>query len=88
MNKKVLKTILILLIIPLIISIIVSLYSLNGGNAPKNNFNSLDGVNYDDINYSRLELIKKSEPYIYISVFTLVAIGFGTWAYTKKKGEF
>lgn len=86
MTKKMIKYLIVLLIIPLVVSLIISIsgYRTKG---PSDSFNSLDGTN-NAHNYTYEEEIKSSNTFVYISIFTLIVISFGTWFYVKKKGEF
>lgn len=86
MNKKVLRYIILLLIIPIIISIIFSITSAEEASKTSNKgYDGLSTPNYPD---TKIDEIKRSNTYIYVSVFSLLIIAGGVWIYVKKKGEF
>ena len=85
MEKKALKFAICLLIIPIIISIIIALTS-GESYGPSNNYDSLSGGNNDSIR-TYDERVRSSNTFVYISVFILVVVGVGVWAYVKKKGD-
>ena len=88
MGKKVFKYFIIFLIVPIIISLIIALFSdkdkLKG---PTKTYDSMSGT-IEHYDYSYSDEIKSTNTFAYISVFTLVILGFGTWFYLKKKGDF
>lgn len=85
MGKKAFKYFIILLIIPLLVSLAIAIYT---GRATNNSYNydSISGNMYDG-GYSQEEQIKRSNPYIYLTVFSFIAISVGVWAYVRKKGN-
>ena len=83
MEKKALKYLLILLIIPLLVSLYIALFS---GYNYKSSYDSIDGTS-NHTNYTYQEEIKRSNTFVYLSVFTLVVVGVGVWVYVKKKGN-
>ena len=86
MEKKALKYLLILLIVPLVISILIAIFSGQDGPSQTGGYDSLNGtVEYNNNTYEKN--IKKSNTFIYLSVFTFVVVGAGVWIYVKKKGE-
>lgn len=86
MGKKAIKYLIILLIVPLIISLIIAIVSGKAENNSNDSYNSLDGK-FNHGNYTEEDEIKRSDPFIYLSVFTLVIIGSGVWIYVKNKGN-
>lgn len=87
MKKKTLKYIAILLIIPFIISLSIALYNSATYNYDDNNYDSINGDFNHTNNYTREENIKRSDPFIYLSIFTFIIAGVGVWVYVRKKGE-
>lgn len=87
MKKKTLKYLVFLLIIPFIISISIALYNSTSYNYDDSNYDSIDGNFNHPTNYSKEESIKKSDPFIYLSIFTFIIAGVGVWVYVKKKGD-
>ena len=81
MEKKILKIVICLLIIPVLISLIISIITGNKQNYVPNVQNNKENK------YVYNEPVKVNSAFIYISVFTLVIVGVGVWAYVKKKGN-
>ena len=87
MNKKAFKYFILLLIIPLIISLIIAISGYSSYNyGPSKGYDSISG-NYKDSNFTYDEQVRRSNGYIYITVFTFVLIGAGVWYYVRKKGN-
>ena len=86
MEKKALKYLIILLVVPIIISVIIALATgkADGSNDNKNHYDSINGQYYHDT-YTQEEEVKRSTPFIYLSVFVLMVAGVGVWVYLKKK---
>ena len=85
MGKKAFKYFIILLIIPLIISLVIAISSGRATNTSYN-YDSISGNMYES-NYTYEEQVKRSNPYIYLTLFTFIAISVGVWAYVRKKGN-
>ena len=85
MQKKAIKYIIILLVVPLIISLIISFAGMQRI-SPSDSYDSINGTT-NNKNYVYDEKVKSSSTFVYLSVFTLIVIGVGTWVYVKKKGE-
>lgn len=85
MTKKAIKYTIILLLIPIIVSIILSFTNLNIDSGPSENFNSIDVSTYKNVDN---DSIKSNNTFLYLSVFTFVAIGAASLLYIKKKGQF
>lgn len=86
MEKKALKYLIILLIVPLIVSLFIAIFSGDTNKETNDSYNSIDGTFYHD-NYTYEEQIKRSNTFVYLSIFSLVVIGVGVWVYVKKKGN-
>ncbi len=86
MGKKAFKYFIILLIIPLIVSLLIALFSGYDGTNYQSSYDSIDGTSTHK-NYTYTEEVKRSNTFVYLSVFTFVVIGVGVWAYVKKKGN-
>ena len=82
MENKALKILILLLVIPILISIIIALTTDN-----KVKYGPSHSDNEANNHYTYNEQIKSSNTFIYISVFTLVVVGVGIWAFVKKKGN-
>ena len=50
--------------------------------------NQYDGIDIPEYKDTRVDDIKRSSTYAYISIFGLLIISGGTWIYVKKKGGF
>lgn len=86
MEKKALKYLIIFLLIPLIVSLFIAIFSGKASGDVNNSYDSIDGTTTHE-NYTYEEEIKRSNTFIYLSVFSLVVIGVGVWIYVKKKGN-
>ena len=84
MKKKALKYTIFLLLIPIIITIMLSLVQDKGMETN----NQYDGIDIPEYKDTRVDDIKRSSTYAYISIFSLLFISGGTWIYVKKKGGF
>ena len=85
MGKKALKYLIILLIVPIIISIIIAISTGQAdGSSTNNRYDSITGE-FNDNGYTKEEQVKRSNPYIYLSVFIFVVSGVCVWVYLKKK---
>lgn len=82
MEKKALKFLIALLIVPVIISIIISIAIGN-----KTTYGPSHSDNEGSSRLTYEEQVKSSSTFVYISVFTLVVVGVGIWAFVKKKGN-
>ncbi len=82
MNKKAMKYIIILLFIPLIILFIIRITNYNKINNMDTSYNGIDIPNYKN---DKNNIIKRSDHYIYLSVFSLVFISGGVYLYIKSK---
>lgn len=84
MKKKAIKYTIIFLVVPLILSLSIAIATGNQG------FNQ-DNTRYDGINVqtnkedSAINEIKRSNTYIYISLFTFMAASGGVLIYIKQK---
>ena len=88
LKKKTLKYIILLLLIPLFISLGLAIFGYSSNDyGPGMGYDSVSG-NYGKNNYTYDEQVRKSNGYIYITVFTFVVLGAGVWYYVRKKGEF
>ena len=86
MKQKVIKYTILLLLIPVIISIILSFMQTNEEKEyPNDNYDGMDIPTYSD---TKVDEIKRSNPYVYASIFGLLIVAGGVWYYVKKKGEF
>ena len=81
MEKKALKLAIILLVIPIIISIIIAIANGN----TKGPSHTYEGNKMERYDYSTQ--MSSSNGFIYLSVFILVVVGVGVWAFVKKKGN-
>ena len=52
---------------------------------PNDNYDGMDIPTYSD---TKVDEIKRSNPYVYVSIFGLLIVAGGVWYYVKKKGEF
>ena len=84
MKKKVLKYTIFLLLIPIVITIMLSLVQ----DKEMETNNQYDGIDIPEYKDTRVDDIKRSSTYAYISIFGLLIIAGGTWIYVKKKGGF
>lgn len=84
MKKKALKYTIFLLLIPIIITIMLSLVQ----DKEMETNNQYDGIDIPEYKDTRVDDIKRSSTYAYISIFGLLIIAGGTWIYVKKKGGF
>lgn len=85
MKQKAIKYTIILLLVPLMISLMIAIITDNKGinyNEP-DGYNGLDAPEYGTVTLN--EEIKKSNTYIYITIFTFVAISGGILVYIKQK---
>lgn len=85
MNKKAIKYIIILLLVPLIASFIIAIATDNKGFS--NNQNSqYNGIDIPDYNTNDItKEVKRSNTFIYFSVFSLIFISGGVFIYVKSK---
>lgn len=84
MKKKALKYTIFLLLIPIIITIMLSLVQ----DKEMETNNQYDGIDIPEYKDTRIDDIKRSNPYVYVSIFGLLIVAGGVWYYVKKKGEF
>ena len=87
MKKKTLKYLVILLIIPFIISLSIAFYNGTTYKYDDSGYDSIEGDFNHPNRYTKEEEIKRSDPFIYLSIFTFIIAGVGIWVYVKKKGE-
>ena len=86
MKQKVIKYTILLLLIPVIISIFLSFMQMDEEKKyPNDNYDGMDIPTYSD---TKVDEIKRSNPYVYVSIFGLLIVAGGVWYYVKKKGEF
>ena len=52
---------------------------------PNDNYDGMDIPTYSD---TKVDEIKRSNPYVYASIFGLLIVAGGVWYYVKIKGEF
>lgn len=86
MGKKAIKYLIILLIVPLILSLLIAIFSGKAVNNSNDSYNSLNG-DFKHSDFTKEEQVRRSEPFIYLSVFSLVIIGSCVWIYVKNKGN-
>ena len=81
MEKKALKFLIALFVVPIIIAIVFALTT--------DNKTPIGPSHSDNHESSRVitQQTNNTSTFIYISVFTLVVIGVGIWAFVKKKGN-
>ena len=84
MKKKALKYTIFLLLITIVITIMLSLVQ----DKEMETNNQYDGIDIPEYKDTRVDDIKRSSTYAYISIFGLLIISGGTWIYVKKKGGF
>lgn len=86
MKQKVIKYTILLLLIPVIISIVLSFMQTDEEKKyPNDSYDGMDIPTYSD---TKVDEIKRSNPYVYVSIFGLLIVAGGVWYYVKKKGEF
>lgn len=86
MNKKAIKYIIIFLLVPLIVSFVIAIITDNRGFNNKPNTSSYNGIDIPDYNTNDInKQIKRSNSFIYLSVFSLVFISGGVLLYIKAK---
>lgn len=84
MKKKAIKYTIIFLVIPLILSLSIAIATGNQGFNENNT--GYDGINIPDYGKTtKDEEIKRSNEFMYISLFTLLAISGGALIYIKHK---
>lgn len=84
MKKKAIKYTIIFLVIPLILSLSIAIATGNQG-FNKNN-DGYDGINVQNNKEdTAIDEIKRSNTYIYISLFTFITISGGILIYIKQK---
>lgn len=85
MKQKTIKYTILLLLVPLMISLMIAIITDNKGLNYNTNdgYNGLDTPQYGSVTMN--EQIKKSNAYIYITIFTFVAVSGGILVYTKQK---
>ena len=86
MKQKVIKYTILILLIPVIISIVLAFMQVDEEKKYHNdNYDGMDIPTYSD---TKVDEIKRSNPYVYVSIFGLLIVAGGVWYYVKKKGEF
>lgn len=87
MNKKVIKYTILFLLVPLIVSFIIAILTDNRGfDSKTNNSSSYNGIDIPDYSTNNInKRIKRSNGFIYVSVFSLVFISGGVLIYVKSK---
>jgi hypothetical protein len=86
MKKKVIRYVILLLLIPVVISTVLAIIQGNEQNKINvNNDSDLDIPTYSD---NSIDEFKRSNSYIYASIFGLLIVSGGVWYYVKMKGEF
>lgn len=86
MKQKVIKYTILLLLIPVIISMVLAFMQTDEEKKyPNDNYDGLNIPTYSD---TKVDEIKRSNPFIYTSIFGLLIVAGGVWYYVKKKGEF
>mgnify|MGYP003448387749 CR=1 FL=1 len=72
--------------ISIIISLFIAVATGKTDSHTNKSYNSVDG-SFNHGNYTYQEEVKRSNTFIYLSVFSLVIIGVGVWVYVKNKGN-
>lgn len=86
MKEKVIKYTILLLLIPVTISIILGFMQTDEEKEYLNdNYDGMDIPTYSD---TKVDEIKRSNTYVYASIFGLLIVAGGVWYYVKIKGEF
>lgn len=86
MKQKVIKYTILLLLIPVVISIILGFMQTDEEKKyPNDNYDGIDIPTYSN---TKVDEIKRSNTYVYTSIFGLLIVAGGVWYYVKIKGEF